>query len=83
MHGVICRAFVGVICQPGTFSSLEIGYAFIPDGGGRTVAIQEVDLQLWALGEKSGEDPTDYAFRFKAEGEWHEVQVTLHYITLL
>ena len=71
------RAFVGVICQPGTFSSLEIGYAYIPDGGGRTVPIQEVDLPLWAFGEKTGEDPVDYAFRFKAEGVWHEVMVSL------
>ena len=68
---------MGVICQPGTFSSLEIGYAYIPDGGGRTVPIQEVDLPLWAFGEKTGEDPMDYAFRFKAEGVWHEVMVSL------
>ena len=68
---------MGVICQPGTFSSLEIGYAYIPDGGGRTVPVQEVDLPLWAFGEKTGEDPVDYAFRFKAEGIWHEVMVSL------
>ena len=66
-----------MICQPGTFSSLEIGYAYIPDGGGRTVPVQEVDLPLWAFGEKTGEDPMDYAFRFKAEGVWHEVMVSL------
>jgi len=71
------RAFVGVICQPGTFSSLEIGYAYIPDGGGRTVPVTEVDLPLWAFGEKTGEDPMDYSFRFKAEGVWHEVMVNV------
>ena len=69
---------MGVICQPGTFSSLEIGYAYIPDGGGRTVPVTEVDLPLWAFGEKTGEDPMDYSFRFKAEGVWHEVMVSLY-----
>ena len=38
--------------------------------------IQEVDLDVWRVGgEAGGEDPDDYAFRFKAEGVWYDIQV--------
>ena len=63
---------MGVICQPGTFTSLELGYIYTPDG--RCLPVQEVDLPLWTHGE-GGRDPKDYGYRFKAGGEWHQVQV--------
>ena len=66
------RGFIGVVCQPCTFSTMEIGYIVRPDG--KCLPIQEVDLPLWALGE-GGQDPKDFAFRFKADNQWHEIQV--------
>ena len=62
-----------MVCQPSTFTSLELGYVYTPSG--ECQPIQEIDLQLWAHGETSGLDPKDYGFRFKAGGEWHEIQV--------
>eukprot|EP00095_Tigriopus_kingsejongensis_P008764 snap_masked-scaffold92_size382268-processed-gene-2.19 protein:Tk08764 transcript:snap_masked-scaffold92_size382268-processed-gene-2.19-mRNA-1 annotation:"GH12415" len=66
------RGFIGVICQPGTFTGLELGYVVTPDG--RCEPVQEVDLPLWAHGE-GGKDPKDFAFRFKADHIWHDIQV--------
>ncbi len=68
----IFRAFVGVVSQPSTFSSLELGYAYTPQG--QCLPVEEVDLPLWQHGE-GGDHPKDFGFRFKAGGEWHEVQV--------
>ena len=65
------RGFVGVVCQPSTFTSLEIGYVY---KNGECLPVQEVDLPLWAHGE-GGEDPKDFAFRFKAGDQWHYIQV--------
>ena len=64
---------MGVVCQPSTFTSLELGYAFKPSTG-EVLPVQEVDLRLWAFGEKTGRDPRDFGFRFKVGGEWHDVQ---------
>ena len=44
---------------------------------GSVSVLQEVDLKLWAFGEKTGRDPKDFGFRFKAGGEWHDVQVLM------
>ncbi len=60
--------------QPTTFSSLELGYVYTPQG--QCLPVEEVDLPLWQHGE-SGADPKDFGFRFKAGGEWHEVQVII------
>ena len=38
--------------------------------------MQEVDLPLWQHGE-DGQDPKDFAFRFKAEDQWHYIQVSI------
>ena len=65
---------MGIVCQPSTFSSLELGYAYTPQG--QCLPVEEVDLPLWQHGE-AGADPKDFGFRFKAGGEWHEVQVGL------
>ena len=56
-----CRGFIGVVSQPSTFSSLELGYVCFPDG--RCLPVQEVDLPLWKHGEH-GQDPKDFAFRY-------------------
>jgi len=66
------RGFIGVVSQPSTFSTLELGYIYKPSG--EAVAVQEVDLPLWQHGE-GGDAPLDYGFRFKAGDEWFEVQV--------
>ena len=55
------RGFIGVVSQPSTFSSLELGYVCTPNG--RCLPVQEVDLPLWQHGE-GGQDPKDFAFRF-------------------
>ena len=55
------RGFIGVVSQPSTFSSLELGYVCTPNG--RCLPVQEVDLPLWQHGE-GGSDPKDFAFRF-------------------
>ena len=59
--------------QPSTFSCLELGYVCTPDG--RCLPVQEVDLPLWKHGE-AGQDPKDFAFRFKADDQWHHIQVS-------
>ncbi len=66
---------MGVVCQPTTFTQLELGYIFKE---GKVLPVQEVDLKLWAHGEMTGKDPKDFGFRFKAGGEWHDVQVENH-----
>ena len=66
------RGFIGVVSQPSTFSSLELGYVCTPEG--QCLPVQEVDLPLWQHGE-NGQDPKDFAFRFKASDEWHHIQV--------
>ena len=61
---IVCpfsRGFIGVVSQPSTFSSLELGYVCTPNG--RCLPVQEVDLPLWQHGE-GGQDPKDFAFRF-------------------
>jgi len=68
------RGFMGIVCQPSTFTSLELGYVFKPSTG-EVLPVQELDLRLWSFGEKTGQHPTDFGFRFKAGGEWHDVQV--------
>ena len=70
------RAFMGVVCQPSTFTSLELGYAFDPRTG-EVLPVQEVDLRLWNFGEKTGVHPKDFGFRFRAGGEWHDVQARM------
>ena len=67
-----CRGFIGVVSQPSTFSSLELGYVCTQDG--RCLPVQEVDLPLWKHGE-GGKDPKDFGFRFKADNVWHNIQV--------
>ena len=69
---LLYRGFMGVICQPGTFTSLELGYVYTPSG--QCLPVEAVDLPLWSHGE-GGRDPKDYGYRFKAGGEWHQVQV--------
>lgn len=71
---VFFRGFMGTVCQPGIFSNLELGYVMTSQG--QCAPIEEVDLPLWAHGE-GGQHPTDFAFRFKAEGIWHEIQVIM------
>ena len=66
------RGFIGVVSQPSTFSSLELGYVCTPEG--QCLPVQEVQLPLWQHGE-NGQDPKDFAFRFKANDEWHHIQV--------
>lgn len=61
-----------MICQPSTFSKLELGYIYTPSGAKQ--AVEEVELDLWRHGE-GGDAPKDYGFRFKAGGEWYEVRV--------
>ena len=72
---------MGIVCQPSTFTSLEIGYVFKPSTG-EVLPVQEVDLRLWAFGERTGQDPKDFGFRFKAGGEWHDVQVQYTYLCI-
>ena len=69
---LLYRGFMGVICQPGTFTSLELGYVYTPSG--HCLPVEAVDLPLWSHGE-GGRDPKDYGYRFKAGGQWHQVQV--------
>lgn len=57
------RAQVGVVCQPCTFSHLELGYVYGPDG--RLEPLQWCDLQLWQQGE-NGRPPRHYGFSFAA-----------------
>ena len=66
--------------QPSTFSSLELGYVYTPQG--QCLPVEEVDLPLWQHGE-SGADPKDFGFRFKAGGEWHEVQVIISFVAVV
>ena len=35
---------MGIVCQPSTFSSLELGYAYTPQG--QCLPVEEVDLPL-------------------------------------
>ena len=65
------RGFLGVVSQPGTLSLIEMGWIY---NKGRKMAVEECDIQPWNLGE-AGKDPSDYGFRFKAGGEWFNVQV--------
>ena len=69
----VCRGFIGVVSQPSTFSSLELGYVCTEEG--RCLPVQEVDLPLWKHGE-GGKDPKDFGFRFKADDVWHHIQVS-------
>ena len=57
------RGFVGVICQPSTFTSLEIGYVY---EDGKALPVEEVDLPLWRHGEEGRHQPTDFAFRYNS-----------------
>jgi hypothetical protein len=43
------RAFVGVVSQPSTFTSLELGYVY---ENGRAHPVQEVELPLWRHNEQ-------------------------------
>ena len=70
----IFRGFIGVVSQPSTFSSLELGYVCTPDG--KCLPVQEVDLPLWKHGE-GGTHPKDFGFRFKADNQWHHIQVIM------
>jgi len=63
---------VGVVCQPSTFSSLEIGYIY---ENNQAWPVQEVELPLWAHGE-GGDQPLDFGFRFKANNKWFNVQAS-------
>lgn len=63
---------MGVVCQPSTFTSLELGYVY---ESGRCLPVQEVDLPLWRHSESGRHRPDDFGFRFKAGGRWHDVQV--------
>ncbi len=66
--------------QPSTFSLLELGYVITEQGA--CLPVQEVDLPLWKHGE-AGQDPKDFAFRFKAGGIWHHMQVRTHSLLAL
>ena len=44
---------------------------------GEVLPVQEVDLRLWNFGEKTGVHPKDFGFRFRAGGEWHDVQARI------
>lgn len=51
---------------------------FVTDArAGRNYAISDCDLQLYQHGE-NGTPPTDYAFRFHADGRPYVVQVHTH-----
>ena len=67
------RGFLGVVSQPGTLSMIEMGWVY---NRGEKFPVEEVTLEPWNLGE-NGKDASDYGFRFKAGGEWFDVQVTL------
>ena len=67
------RGFLGVVSQPGTLSLIEMGWVY---NRGERFPVQEVTLEPWNLGE-GGKDVGDFGFRFKAGGEWFNVQVSL------
>ena len=67
------RGFLGVVSQPGTLSLIEMGWIY---NKGRKMPVEVCQLQPWNLGE-GGQDPADYGFRFKAGGEWFNVEVRL------
>merc|ERR1711892_481465 len=67
------RGFLGVVSQPGTLSLIEMGWVY---NRGEKFPVQGVTLQPWNLGE-GGKDVGDFGFRFKAGGEWFDVQVKL------
>ena len=59
------------MCQPSTFTSLELGYVY---DQGRCLPVQEVDLPLWRHAESGERQPEDFGFRFRAGDKWHDVQ---------
>ena len=65
-----------MVSQPGTLSLIEMGWIY---NKGRKMPVEECDIQPWNLGE-GGKDPADYGFRFKAGGEWFNVQVLKIYL---
>lgn len=69
-----------MVSQPSTFSNLELGYVCYPDG--KCLPVQEVDLPLWKHGE-NGADPKDFGFRFKANEQWHHIQVPSAELSLI
>ena len=42
---------------------------------GRKMAVEVCQIEPWNIGE-GGRDPSDYGFRFKAGGEWFNVEVS-------
>ena len=56
-----------------SYMYMPIGYVYTPSG--ECFPVEEIDLNLWCHGESDGSDPKDFGFRFKANGQWHDVQV--------
>ncbi|CAH2039289.1 unnamed protein product, partial [Iphiclides podalirius] len=57
---------VGVICQPLTATTMEMGVVGLPNG--EVLPVKWVDLKLYQHGE-GGDAPRDYAFRFQGRGQ--------------
>ncbi|XP_037093656.1 uncharacterized protein LOC119113449 [Pollicipes pollicipes] len=66
------RAQVGVVSQPYSFSRIELGYVYRPDGS--LHALEWCDLELGYHGEQ-GAEPRDYGFSFGAGGRTYRVLV--------
>ncbi|XP_045525863.1 uncharacterized protein LOC123715088 [Pieris brassicae] len=67
---------LGVVCQPATATSFELGMVGLPNG--EVHPIEWVDFQLWQHGE-GGNTPKDYAFRCKAGDTEYTIQVIVEY----
>ncbi|XP_043221072.1 uncharacterized protein LOC122381218 [Amphibalanus amphitrite] len=66
------RAQVGVVSQPYSFSRIELGYLYTPEG--RLHALDWCDLELGYHGEQ-GTPPADYGFSFGAGGRTYHALV--------
>nr|XP_018917101.1 PREDICTED: uncharacterized protein LOC109044058 [Bemisia tabaci] len=67
---------VGVVCQPGSFSELFVGY--VSDCKGIIDPLEWTDLKIYQHGEL-GKPPIDIAFQFKAGGNLYTAQAeTVH-----
>ncbi|XP_072947825.1 uncharacterized protein [Epargyreus clarus] len=74
---------VGVICQPSTASTMEMGVVALPNGD--VLPIKWVDLKLYQHGE-CGSAPRDYAFNCQAGDQVYTIQVlveheAIHYVS--
>lgn len=66
---------IGVVSQPSTTSSLEVGYV-IQDG--EINAIEFCNLQLYQHAE-NGRPPLNYGFTFVANGSTYDANVQVEY----